>query len=189
MTLGENLFHRRQAVRRGARAIHEPRSYLPRGRQAVILDPEGAAFGILASSSGDPPDVLAEPGEWIWSSLLTANAGVDIAFYQEMFGYEVYDLESADAVEHAILSTEDYARASVNSLPPDSARRRPHWLNFVCVTNAEQAAERATDLGGRIIVAPRVDRHGSRFAVLVDPSGTPFGVMEWSAVLGDGEAK
>ena len=36
------------------------------GAEAVFADPQGAVFAVLASSSGDPPDVLAAPGEWIW---------------------------------------------------------------------------------------------------------------------------
>jgi predicted enzyme related to lactoylglutathione lyase len=30
------------------------------------------------------------------------------------------------------------------------------------------------------LVEPRIDRQGGRLAVFTDPSGAPFGVMEWS---------
>ena len=66
------------------------------------------------------------------------------------------------------------------SLPADSMRRRPHWLNFVRVTDASETAKKAVTLGGRVLVEPRIDRHGGHLAVLADPSGAPFGVMEWS---------
>jgi hypothetical protein len=33
-----------------------------RGEQAVFADAEGAVFGVIKSSSGDPEDFLAEPG-------------------------------------------------------------------------------------------------------------------------------
>ena len=35
-------------------------------------------------------------------------------------------------------------------------------------------------LGGRVLVAPRVDRQGGKIAVVADPQGAPFGLLEWS---------
>jgi predicted enzyme related to lactoylglutathione lyase len=73
---------KRTAVEHGAKVVFEPKTYPQRGRQAILTDPDGASFAILASSSGDPPDFLASPGEWIWSSLHASDAGADAAFYQ-----------------------------------------------------------------------------------------------------------
>jgi len=169
----------RLLLQQGGKVLAVPRAYPQRGRQAVFADPQGAVFAALASSSGDPPDVLAEPGEWIWSSLIASNPGADAAFYQALFGYEVFDSANEDGSEHLILSTEDYARASVNALPESGGRHHPHWLNFVRVLDTEQMAVTATQLGGRVLVEPRVDRHGGKVAVVADPSGAPFGLLEW----------
>jgi uncharacterized protein len=180
---------RKIALAHGATVLAEPR-YLPhRGRQAVLSDPEGAVFAVLASSSGDPPDYMAQPGEWIWSSLLATDPDTDAAFYQELFGYDVFELQSDDGLQHLILSTDDFSRASVNTLPADGARRHPHWINFVRVTDTVSTANTAVTLGGRVLVEPRVDRHGSKVAVIADPSGAPIGLMEWSEAMTSGEAK
>ena len=80
------------AVQRGAKVLFEPHDIPNRGRQAVFADPQGAVFAVLASSSGDPSDDLAEPGEWIWSSLITGDADAACGFYQSLFDYEVFDL-------------------------------------------------------------------------------------------------
>ena len=177
------------AVAHGARILAEPRSYGRRGRQAILSDPEGAVFGILSSASGDAPDLLAEQGEWIWSSLLVRDADAEAAFYQNVLGYDVFDLPSDDGRDHAILSTDDFARASVNSMPADSARRHPHWINFVRVLDVSDAAAKALTLGGRVLVEPHADRHGGRLAIIADPQGAPFGVMEWSETDEQGGAK
>lgn len=171
---------KRIALSHGAKVLAEPRTYAGRGRQAVFTDPEGAVFALLASNSGDPADYLAEPGEWIWSSLLARDPGQAAAFYQDVFGYDVFDLPSDDGLEHVILSSDDYARAGVNTLPTDSGRRHPHWLNFVRVLDTADAAAKAVSLGGRVLVEPRVDRHGGKLAVVADPAGAPIGLMEWT---------
>lgn len=168
-------------VHQGGQLLTGPHAYPQRGRQAVFADPQGAIFAILASSSGDPPDLLATPGEWIWSSLIARDPGTDAAFYQAVFGYEVFDAtQDSDNREHLILSADDYARASVNALPDDSARRHAHWLNFVRVTDTEQMASKVAQLGGRVLVEPRLDRYGGKVAVVADFSGAPFGLMEWT---------
>jgi predicted enzyme related to lactoylglutathione lyase len=179
----------RSILTHGGKLLASPRNYAQRGRQAVFTDPQGAVFAVLQSSSGDPPDVLADPGEWIWSSVMARDAAQDAAFYQDVFGYEVFENPGDDGATHVVLSSDDYARASLNTLPADAARRHPHWLNFVRVTSARDTAGRVVALGGRVLVAPFTDRHGGQVAVVADPAGAPFGLLEWTEADGQQDAK
>ncbi len=172
------------ALQHGGKMISTARNYPQRGRQAVLADPEGVVFAVLTAEGGDPPDYLAAPGEWIWSALFVTDPKQETVFYRTLFGYDVYDLASDDSSEgeasHYVLSSDNYARVGLNALPADSVHRRPHWLNFLRVTDAADTAMKAVALGGRVLVEPRVDRHGGRLAALADPSGAVFGIMEWS---------
>lgn len=167
------------AIQNGAKVLREPHDVPVRGRQAVFTDPQGAVFAVLASNSGDPPDVLAEPGEWIWSSLMTSDPDKDAAFYQDLFEYEVFETPAPDGAEHLTLATENFARASANPLPANKPNVHPHWLNYVRVEDTAKTTAKLVALGGRVIVAPHVDRHGGQVAVVADPSGAPFGLLEW----------
>ena len=177
---------KRAALAHGARVLAEPRNYPQRGQQAVFADPQGAVFAVLASRSGDPPDDEVSPGEWIWSSLLTRDADTDAAFYQSVFGYDVFDANNDDGndddvhVDHVVLSSDNYARASINTFSDAHGNRHPHWLNFVRVTNTDEACTRAAELGGRVLVEPHIDRRGERIAIIADPAGAVFGLMEWA---------
>jgi predicted enzyme related to lactoylglutathione lyase len=172
----------RAVLRLGGKVLSRSHDYPQRGRQAVLTDPDGAVFAVLAAQGGDPSDYAPEPGERIWASLMVKDPKRETAFYQAVFGYDVYELpsEGDDDGQHAILSGDNYARVGLNALPADSKRRHPHWLNFVRVTDAAAVAEQAVMLGGRVLVEPRIDRHRGQLAILADPSGAPFGVMEWS---------
>jgi predicted enzyme related to lactoylglutathione lyase len=176
---------RSATLRGGGKMLTPPRNWPDRGREAVFADPEGAVFGVITTSAGDTPDFLAEPGEWIWSALLVKNPDRDAAFYRSVFGYDVTDLPGDDRRRHLVLSNEDFARVGLNQLPADSRRRHPHWLEFVRVESATDTANKAVALGARVLVDPRVDRHGGKLSVIADPWGAPFGVMEWS--LGDSQ--
>ncbi|HXN07148.1 MAG TPA: VOC family protein [Nitrospiria bacterium] len=167
------------ALQNGAKVLSEPHNVPARGKEAVFEDPQGAVFAVLASSSGDPPDVLATPGEWIWSSLITSDPDTDAAFYQKLFNYEVFELPAATGVQHLLLASDNYARASVNTLPANRPKAHPHWLNYVHVEDADKMTAKVVALGGRVLVEPRVDRHGGKVAVVADPLGAPFGLLEW----------
>jgi len=168
------------ALQHGAKLLFGPRSFADRGREAVLADPQGAVFAVLASSSGDPPDLLAQPGEWIWNSLITRNPDTAAGFYQTLFDYEVYPAPTTAGPEHLVLASDGYARASVN--PPPAARPdlHPHWLNYVRVDDAASMAARAAALGGRILVPPRPTSRGGAIALAADPLGAPFGLLQWS---------
>lgn len=170
----------RTATADGAKLLSRPATYGARGRQAVLSGPDGAVFAVMASKSGDPGDFLAEPGAWIWSALLTGDPNGAAKFYKSVFGYDVFDLPSEDGLQHVVLSSQEYARAGINSLPNDAHNRHAHWLNFIRVQDTSAAVAKAVALGGKILVEPRLDRHGGRIALLADPYGAPFGVMEWT---------
>jgi uncharacterized protein len=167
------------ALAHGAKSLAPPKTYPRRGSQAVFADPEGAVFAMLSSTTGDSADYLATPGEWIWSSLLSADPARSADFYKAVFGYEVYDLPSDDGVQHVILASDDYARAGIHTLPP--GHLHAHWLNFVRVIDTQQATGQAVALGGHVLVEPYIDRHGGHVAIIADPYGAPLGLMEWTA--------
>ena len=57
-----NVARAEQAVTKaGGKVLAAPKKMPGRGEQAVFADPEGAVFGVLKSSAGDPADFLADP--------------------------------------------------------------------------------------------------------------------------------
>ncbi len=168
------------AFQNAAKVLFEPHSIPDRGREAVFADPQGAIFAVLASSSGDPSDVLAAPGEWIWSSLITSDPDTDAAFYQKLFDYDVFELPASPGAQHLMLATDNYARASVNSLPANRPNTQSYWLNYIRVEDTVKITAKVVELGGRVLVEPRIDRHGGKVAVVADPLGAPFGLLEWT---------
>lgn len=171
----------------GGHVLYGPRRFPDRGTQAVSVDPNGAIFGVMRSTSGDPPDMLADPGQWIWSALLATDPGPEAGFYQNLCGFEVYPSEERQ--DHLILASGDYARASVNRLWAGAAVPHPHWLPFLRVDNVDKTVAEATAEGGRVLVAPHTDPRGQKVALLSDPTGAPVGIMEWNDASAEGGPK
>ena len=163
----------------GGKVLFEPRDVPGLGRLAVLADPYGAIFAVLHASSGDPADVETADGDWIWSSLITPDPEADARFYRALFGYDVYPLTDSTSGRHLVVSSGGYARASINAMPQGAPAGAPaRWVRFVRVPSAGAAAEKAEALGGRVLVQPHPDRAGGTVAILADPEGAVFGVLE-----------
>lgn len=174
------------AVQHGASVLLTPHDLPAIGRDALLIDPQGAVFGMLASSSGDPPDILAAPGEWIWSSLITTDPDTDAAFYGAVFGYDLFKLPDPQDARHLILASDGYARASVNPMPVDRPVSHARWISYVRVTDMTAMSAKLVALGGHVVLAPHADRNGGMIALMSDPAGALFGLLEWSDdVAGD----
>jgi len=179
----------RTASAQGGKVLAPSHTIPGRGQEAVIADPQGAVFGVVASSSGDPADVLQPVGQWIWRSLITSDPAAGASFYHALFGFESMALPSSSGETHLLLASEDYARATVNSYPAGFSGEHPHWLNFVRVDDAAKSAAVAASLGGHVLVAPRPDRHGGMIAVVADPQGAEVGLFEWAETESKGIAQ
>ncbi len=179
----------RAATQNGAKLLYGPRSFPDLGRAAVLRDPQGAVFAVLSSFSGDPADIEAVDGGWIWSSLITSDPQSDAAFYRAVFGYDIYDMSQSGEAKHIILASDSYARASVNPFPASQPGGPPRWLNYIRVEDVAAAAGKVPSLGGRILLPPKVDRDGDMIAIAADPEGAVFGMLQLSNEKSAGEAK
>ena len=163
----------------GGAVLITPRAVAGRGDMAVLADPDGAPFGVVRSSSGDPPDYLPDVGEWIWALYQGHDANSAAAFYQDLAGYEVIPDARAFNAPHFLLAADGYARASLVEIPADRGLR-PDWLYFVRVSDVSASVTRANALGGRTLVAPDPALFGGQVAVVADPNGAPLGLLEWN---------
>ena len=182
----------------GATITVEPSELPNRGRYAVVEDLQGAFLVLLRSSSGDPPDggeVAA--GAWLWSELWTTDAAAAVSFYEGLLGYrsegvaarfeDVPDDEYGEGVADGqspviffAMYRDDKLRAGIHQLPSDAVS---YWLPYVAVRDVSGMAARAAELGGKVLLPPEAVRNGEA-AILVDPTGAPFGIQEWPRTEG-----
>jgi predicted enzyme related to lactoylglutathione lyase len=62
--------------------------------------------------------------------------------------------------------------------PPQVPAEVPsHWLVYFGTDDVDASATRAAQLGGNVVAAP-MDYPGGRFAVVLDPQGAAFGLLQ-----------
>lgn len=170
----------REVSQGGGRVLAAPRQVPERGEQAVFADPEGAVFGMVESSSGDPEDFLAEPGDWIWIQLLSRDAREAAEFYRDVAGYEVIENAATDRSSDYVLASDGYARATVRTISSARPELQPTWLPFVRVKSVGESLALAKRLGGKALLEPKPELFEGRVAVVEDPTGAAIGLYEWA---------
>jgi hypothetical protein len=171
---------------RGGRVLLAPRTHGDRGEFSILADPEGAIFGAIRSDAGDPGDYRAIEGEWLWHVLYSRSVNASAQFYEENFGYALFEYEWEEDKPRLILASQDYARASVSPMPEEEDAR-PAWIGFVMTEDVPAAVAKAQVLGAEVLFAPSEEVHRNGIAILADPQGGIFGLLSW--VFPDEEAQ
>ena len=159
----------------GGKVVYAPVMLGERGETAVFQDPEGALFGVVRSKHGDPADYFADPNEWVWLDLWTADVDRAAKFYGAVVGYEVLPLADDNPREGVRLASGGFVRAGIMHKEDD--RLSTAWLPYVRVVDAKAAVEKVRAAGGKVLREP-VSMKRAIVAIVADPTGAPLGLAQ-----------
>lgn len=169
----------------GGRVEVAPAEVARRGRHALFRDPAGALFGVLQSSSGDPPDAEVPVGGFLWVDLYAREPERMQRFYSGLTPFETETRPITDEVSRILLHAHGMPRAGI--VPVDDEANRSAWVPYVRVDDVQATLDRAVEGGGFAIVAPDEDILDGNVAVFVDPNGAVTGIVKWDYESGEGE--
>jgi predicted enzyme related to lactoylglutathione lyase len=167
------------ATRAGGKVRAPARKFPDRGQQAIVEDKDGIPIGLLQSTSGDGPDDEPRPGEWNWFVLYVKAPAAAGDFYHTVVGLEVAPETKSDRKSDFVLSSTGEPRGGVAPLP-DGDDARPSWLGVVRVADLDATLAHVPVLGGEVLVAPHALEFGSRFAIILDPTGGTLGLVQYA---------
>lgn len=124
-------------------------------------------------------DVYKTHGAFSWSELITTDPAAAAAFYGELFGWQVQP-PMPEMGNYRIAALGEEMVAGIMPPPPDAPPMPPHWGVYITVAHCDQAVEKAVALGGRLLMPPMDVPTVGRMAVLQDPQGAVFSVMQYS---------
>ena len=163
------------AIAAGAKSVVAPMDYGSAGRMATVADPTGGVFSLWRGTQGDPPEVeTTPPGGWIWNELTTQDEKTALAFYEKVFAFDHDEMEMPDGTYY-VLKNGGKGRAGVMKAPDKAVPTL--WTPYVAVVDADAIAARAKDLGAMVVVPPSEIPGVGRFAVLADPQGASFAIL------------
>ena len=111
-----------------------------------------------------------EPGSFSWPELATNDPAAAKKFYTSLFGWATVDSPAGPDMVYTTLKKGD---RSVGALYQDAKEKSipPHWNTYVTVASADAAAQKAKDLGGKVLAEAFDVMEFGRMAVVQDPQG------------------
>jgi predicted enzyme related to lactoylglutathione lyase len=135
-----------------------------------------------AKSAPKPAEVPAPPPAappaWIWHECVTSDVVGAKAFYTGLFGWTAQDVQMPTGPYTLFLKN----GANVGGCMPIPTENGqpccpPNWCSYVHVDDVDASANKAGDLGGKVVAGPMDVPGIGRFAVLLDPQGASFAIF------------
>ena len=126
-------------------------------------------------------------GRPCWYELSTSegNLGAAEAFYGAVLGWTCEDA-GMEGFDYHLASVDGDMIAGLMITPPDAGAMSPFWMIYFAVDDADAAAARIAAAGGQVFRAPADIPGTGRFAVVSDPQGAAFGILQPEPMPGGG---
>ena len=118
------------------------------------------------------PEGTSLPGKVVWHDLVTPDMDKARNFYAGLFGWSFEDLSDG----YAIARHNGRLVAGIAKL--DRSGRSSNWLPLVSVTDIAKAQKITRTAGGDVVLGAFELRGRGQVAVLKDPQGAAFGVLQ-----------
>lgn len=157
---------------------------------AVLLDPNGAAFGIIpvVPAEAMPPATDAalregapSVGRVAWLDLTVADAPATCDFYRQVVGWTVQSVEMEDGGEpyadYLMLGDDGNPAAGVCHARGVNVGLPPVWMLYLPVGDIAESLRRVEEEGGKLVKATRGDDGTYVYAAVQDPAGVYLALM------------
>ncbi|HLG17761.1 MAG TPA: VOC family protein [Blastocatellia bacterium] len=120
------------------------------------------------------------PGSFCWIELGTSDAEAAKKFYTQLFGWTANDTAAGPDMVYTILQLAGKDAGALFKLTAEHQAQGvpPHWLSYISVKSADESAEKAQQLGGKVVMSPFDVMDVGRMAMIQDPTGATFAIWQ-----------
>ena len=167
-------------VEQAGGSVHKPGFDIAEvGRAAIVADPTGATFALLAPRPmGDPPAPLPRMslGNCGWHELQAGDGEAAFRFYSGQYGWtEVSTMEMGPMGTYRIWAAGGESVGGM--MTRHKQMERPAWLFYFVVGSVDAAAARIVEAGGTVVNGPMEVPDGSWIVQGIDPQGATFALV------------
>jgi predicted enzyme related to lactoylglutathione lyase len=116
-------------------------------------------------------------GRFVWHQLMTRDVPAAKKFYAKLIGWKTlpWPLDPSYTVCHADAGPV----AGVMALPAEMPAEVPsHWIQYIGTRDVDGTADAAVRAGGSILKSPSDMQGAGRYAILKDPQGAVFAIID-----------
>ncbi|MFN0114056.1 MAG: VOC family protein [Paracoccaceae bacterium] len=162
----------------GAKPIVPPTDIPATGRFSILLDPQGAAFGLLQPLPGGSGGAFDQQktGHGNWHELMTGDVAAALAFYGRHLGWTASStMDMGPGGTYQLFARAGQDIGGMMALQPGMPV--PFWLPYFGADGVEKAMAEIAASGGANKMGPQEVPGGAVIAVAADPQGAAFAVV------------
>jgi uncharacterized protein len=122
----------------------------------------------------------ATRGRFVWHELLTSDVAGAQRFYENVVGWKGQKMEGGppDMPPYHFWMAGEAMSGGFMQLPDEAKNMGapPNWMTYIGTDDVDGTAQKAEQLGGRVIRQPEDIPGIGRFAILQDPQGAVFAI-------------
>lgn len=171
----------RKVAAAGGQTLVAPMQVMDSGSMAVFVDPTGAVFCVWQAGNHKGAELVNQPVSMCWNELHTRDLNTAKDFYPKVFGWTVKSNPMPEGGEYVEWHLNGGPVGGAMAMGPEMpAQVPPHWLAYFAVVNTDETVNRAQELGASVM-SPPMDIPQGRMAVLTDPQGAAFAVIQMAS--------
>jgi hypothetical protein len=143
------------------------------GRMTIIQDPTGAVFGVWQPGTHMGAQLVNIPNTLSWNELQTRDLDAAKEFYSAVFDW-TFD---TDARGYVRAEVQERRQAGMFALTEEMGEVPPNWSTYFSVKDVNAIVEKTKQLNGNVIVPTTSLGEMGEFAVLQDPQGAVFNII------------
>ena len=166
-----------RATELGGTVLASPFDVMEHGRMAIVRDPTGGVVALWEPRNHHGAGVLGRPGALCWNELCTRDPVRAGGFYADLLGW-ARETMPMPGFEYTVFKRGEQPAGGMMAIQPEWGNMPPHWEIYFAVTDCDGTAATAARLGGSVMKEPADIPGVGRFAVLRDPQGATFSVLQ-----------
>jgi len=161
----------------GGTIVMPPMEVPGQGHMFLGADPTGAMFGVWQPTNMTGSSLWGENGALCWAEVNTRDGKAADAFYTKVFALKKQPMPGMD---YTVFKAKDEMVSGRYGMGEDMANVPPNWLPYFQVADTDKTVAKVKRLGGKVQMPARDSEYG-RFAVVSDPAGAAFAVLQQPA--------
>ncbi len=115
-------------------------------------------------------EAMRQHGAFSWNELMTSDVAGAKAFYGELLGWTLTDMESSCG-EYTVVKSGEREIAGIMATPAEMQGMPPSWCGYVTVDDVDAMPAQVEKLGGKVLAPPQDIPNVGRFTIIKDPQG------------------
>lgn len=158
----------------GATLNREPFDVPGVGRSVVIQDPQGAITCPYSPTHNVPPP----NGLFLWDELITPDIESAKLFYRELYGWKASAVDMGQEKIYTLFKRANGPDAAGAMKQRFKMATSSTWVTYLATNDIDTTVAKAKALGATVYLEGNDGLSVGRIALLLDPTGGVFGLME-----------